>query len=53
MNTDPTDTDLTLCSKCGTKPAGPGGVLCDGCRGEMENAASMFWQDHPHLGSPS
>ncbi|MGW3992385.1 hypothetical protein ACWEF6_02745 [Amycolatopsis sp. NPDC004772] len=29
--TQETTTGRPLCSKCGKKPAGPGGILCPGC----------------------
>ena len=29
------DTPAPMCSKCGDKPAGEGGILCPGCKAEI------------------
>jgi hypothetical protein len=34
--TDDSETPRPTCAKCGVNPAGPGGILCDGCREEIE-----------------
>ncbi len=33
---DETTNDGPLCSKCGNVPAGPGGILCPGCKTMIE-----------------
>lgn len=38
-------TEPKTCAKCGEQPAGPGGVLCPGCREALGERAARYWHD--------
>ena len=38
---DETTTEGPLCSKCGNVPAGPGGILCPGCKTMIESQPAL------------
>lgn len=31
------------CGKCGAQPAGPGGVLCPGCKQTLTERVANYW----------
>jgi hypothetical protein len=43
---------VQTCTKCGHVPAGPGGILCTGCRDQIAINAQNYWYDHPLGTSP-
>jgi hypothetical protein len=32
------------CGKCGVQPAGPGGVLCPGCKQTLTESLANYWR---------
>lgn len=38
--------DERTCAKCGERPAGPGGVLCDPCLEQLTQQYDNYWSRH-------
>jgi hypothetical protein len=36
--------ETSTCAKCGEQPAGPGRILCPGCRQRIERPLVSYWE---------